>query len=189
MDNKEEWTGTAGELWHTLDGLVGDGIKHTKAWPGAPNALSARLKRLAPVLRGIGIEYEDVRLPGSARRRVKRLRKNRGAKDRFHRSDRLGEEERPAKPENHLGTMVSGVGGSRAEDAQDIVPEESPANGRIQSGSDDGNDDLQALSVPAPFGSANPGVIEQCAHGYLEGKGCFLCDTNHPYRLEHGGAA
>jgi hypothetical protein len=189
MEGREEWTGTAGELWDVLNGLVVDGIKHTKAWPGAPNALSARLKRLAPVLRGIGIEYEDVRLPGSARRRVKRLRKNRGAKDRFRRSDPPREEEIPVKPENQLGTMIPGAERSRADDAQETVMEESPASGRIQVGNDDENDDLQALSVPAPFGSANPGVIEQCAHGYLEGKGCFLCDTNHPYRLEHGGAA
>jgi hypothetical protein len=85
--------------------------------------------------------------------------------------------------------MIPGAERSRADDAQETVMEESPASGRIQVGNDDENDDLQALSVPAPFGSANPGVIEQCAHGYLEGKGCFLCDTNHPYRLEHGGAA
>jgi hypothetical protein len=95
MEDREEWTGTAGELWDVLNGLVEDSIKHTKVWPGAPNALSARLKRLAPALRGIGIEYEDARLPGHERKRAKRLTKNYGARDRSHRPDRPAAKESP----------------------------------------------------------------------------------------------
>src|SRR4028119_965311 len=86
------------------------GIKHTKAWPGAPNALSARLKRLAPALRGIGIEYEDARLPGHERRRAKRLTKNYGAQDRPHRLDRPRREENPAKTDSTSGTMIAEMG-------------------------------------------------------------------------------
>ena len=99
MEGREEWSGTAGELWETLSELVGEGIRHTKAWPGAPNALSGRLKRLAPALRGIGIDYEDVRLPGGDRKRAKRLRKNKGVKDRPYRPDRPAGQERPANTE------------------------------------------------------------------------------------------
>jgi len=73
MEDRDEWTGTAGELWEKLNERVGEAIRHTKVWPGAPNALSARLKRLAPALRGTGIEYEDARLPGGERKRAKRL--------------------------------------------------------------------------------------------------------------------
>jgi Protein of unknown function (DUF3987) len=29
----------------------------------------------------------------------------------------------------------------------------------------------------------------QCIHGYPGGKGCYLCDANHPYRLEQGDTA
>ena len=29
----------------------------------------------------------------------------------------------------------------------------------------------------------------KCIHGILGGKGCYLCDPNHPYRLKQGGAA
>jgi hypothetical protein len=28
-----------------------------------------------------------------------------------------------------------------------------------------------------------------CIHGFRGGKGCYLCDPNHPYRLKQGGAA
>jgi len=41
VDDQDEWTGTAAELWEALNELVGEAIRHTKAWPGAPNALSA----------------------------------------------------------------------------------------------------------------------------------------------------
>jgi hypothetical protein len=189
MEDKDEWTGTAGELWEALNGLVEESIRHTKAWPGAPNALSARLKRLAPVLRGIGIEYEDVRLPGSTRKRAKRLRKNGGAKDRPHRLDRPRREENPAKTDSSSGTMIAEMGRSRDDDALETVPIESPANGYIRDDGDGRDDDLRAHSVVASLENANPGIVEECAHGYPGGKGCFLCDASHPYRLEHGGAA
>ena len=107
MEDRDEWTGTAGELWEALNQLVGEGIKHTKAWPGAPNALSGRLKRLAPALRGIGIEYEDARLPGGERKRAKRLRKNSDPKDRPHRPDGR---KSPANQEKHPGTIPADAG-------------------------------------------------------------------------------
>ncbi|MCA1719272.1 MAG: hypothetical protein LC781_21430 [Actinobacteria bacterium] len=47
MEDRTEWSGTAAELWKALGDLVDVDIRHTKAWPGAPNALSGRLKRLA----------------------------------------------------------------------------------------------------------------------------------------------
>ena len=93
MKDDEEWTGTAGELWKALSELVDEDIRHSRAWPGAPNALSGRLKRQAPALRGIGIEYEDTRLPGESRQRAKRLRKYNSAKDRPDRPDRSASEE------------------------------------------------------------------------------------------------
>ena len=29
---------------------------------------------------------------------------------------------------------------------------------------------------------ATVGILKECGHGYPGGKGCYLCDTNHPYR-------
>lgn len=144
MDSRDEWTGTAGELWEELNKLVEEGIRHTKAWPGAPNALSARLKRLAPALRDIGIEYEDARLPGGERKRAKHLvRKNNDAKDRLHRPDRPAEQESPANCNKQAGTMNAEPGLSRDEATEIIVPEESPAKVGIRDDGDGRDDDLQ----------------------------------------------
>jgi hypothetical protein len=35
--------------------------------------------------------------------------------------------------------------------------------------------------------NTNLGTLKECAHGYLGGKGCYLCDSDHPYR-KAGGA-
>ena len=34
---------------------------------------------------------------------------------------------------------------------------------------------------------ASAGTLKECAHGYPGGKGCYLCDSDHPYR-KAGGA-
>jgi len=86
VEKQEQWAGTATELWQTLNDLVDEDVRHSKAWPSAPNSLTGRLKRLAPALRGIGIEYEDARQPGTGKR-VKSLKKV-GQKDRHDRHDR-----------------------------------------------------------------------------------------------------
>jgi hypothetical protein len=155
MEDRDEWIGTAGELWEALNDLVGEAIRHTKAWPGAPNALSARLKRLAPALRGIGIEYEDARLPGGERKRAKRLTKNIGAKDRPYRPDRPANRENPAKGGKGAGTMIVGAGRSRDDGAEKTVPEETPANGHVRDEGNGRDDDLRTDSSLFAF-LANP---------------------------------
>jgi hypothetical protein len=89
MADKDQWTGSATELWMALGELVDEGVRKTKAWPGAPNALTGKLKRLAPTLRGVGIEYDEDR---SGRSRKKVLTKNRPARDRHDRHHRHDEE-------------------------------------------------------------------------------------------------
>jgi hypothetical protein len=74
MRDKQRWAGTATELWKALNELVDEDVRHTKAWPGAPNSLTNRLKRLAPALRDIGIEYGEER-SGSKGTRLKTLTK------------------------------------------------------------------------------------------------------------------
>jgi hypothetical protein len=168
MEDQGEWTGTAGELWEALNGLVGEAIRHTKAWPGAPNALSARLKRLAPALRGIGIEYEDARMSGGERKRAKRLRKNDASKDRPHRPDRPGKQETPAKQRNQSGTMIAEAGRSRDDGGEKTVPEESPAKQHIRDGRDGRDDDLRADSALVAFLREPPDwytrQAAECAH-------------------------
>jgi hypothetical protein len=68
---------------------VDEDVRKTKAWPGAPNVLTARLKRLAPTLRGVGIDYGEDR---TGRSRKKVLTKNRPVKDRHERHQRHDEE-------------------------------------------------------------------------------------------------
>lgn len=36
--------------------------------------------------------------------------------------------------------------------------------------------------------TANGGILKECSHGYEGGKGCYLCDPDHPYR-KNGGAS
>ncbi|MDP9476410.1 MAG: DNA polymerase, partial [Actinomycetota bacterium] len=97
MEDREEWLGPPKELWKKLGALTDEDVRRTKAWPKAPNALTGRLKRLAPVLRGVGIEIEDMpRQPGTGGRK-KRLFKTKPRKDRHDRHDRRAEEKAPEK--------------------------------------------------------------------------------------------
>jgi hypothetical protein len=58
----QEWQGTATELLDALKGVVDDKTAESKEWPKLPNALSNRLRRLAPNLRrtGISIEFRKI---------------------------------------------------------------------------------------------------------------------------------
>jgi hypothetical protein len=68
------WSGTATLLQEVLGFYVNDTVKRSKAWPGEPQALSRRLKRIAPALRAAGIEYTEHEL-GHRKKKVKVLRK------------------------------------------------------------------------------------------------------------------
>ena len=58
MKDRSEWSGPAKELLEQLRRLVADEERNSKAWPGAPHVLSARLRRAAPMLRDLGIEVD-----------------------------------------------------------------------------------------------------------------------------------
>jgi len=66
----EAWEGTATELLEDLTELVPDKLSKSKVWPKTPQSLSNRLRRLAPVLREIGIEIEFARESNTGRRRI-----------------------------------------------------------------------------------------------------------------------
>ncbi len=52
------WIGPASELLEKLAGIAGVGEHPPKNWPAGPRALSSRLRRIAPLLRRIGIEWK-----------------------------------------------------------------------------------------------------------------------------------
>jgi hypothetical protein len=74
MDGRDEWVGSATELWKALGENVDEQVKQTNAWPSAPHTLTSRLKRLGPALRSKGIEYLETR-EGRGGSRVKKLRR------------------------------------------------------------------------------------------------------------------
>lgn len=88
MANREEWLGTATELYTAIAKLVDEDVRRSRAWPSAPNSLSNRMKRIAPSLREAGIEYGDDRAPGGSRTRRKSLK-------RTHEKGRPGCPDRP----------------------------------------------------------------------------------------------
>ena len=69
------WSGTATELLEDLTSYVRDSIKRSKAWPQGPQALSCRLRRIAPALRAAGIEYTENE-EGHDKKKVKTLWKH-----------------------------------------------------------------------------------------------------------------
>jgi hypothetical protein len=68
------WIGTATELLQMLGSYANEAVKRSKAWPGGPQVLSRRLKRIAPALRTAGIQYTEHE-QGHRKRKVKVLRK------------------------------------------------------------------------------------------------------------------
>lgn len=56
VDAEGRWSGTASDLLRTL---TNPGAPLPKDWPSQPNALSGRLKRIAPALRSVGIVTEQ----------------------------------------------------------------------------------------------------------------------------------
>jgi hypothetical protein len=147
LDKQEEWSGTATELLARLGELIDEETRRSKSWPAAPNALSNRLKRIAPALRETGIEYGDGRLPGGSRKRAKTLMRK-PEKDRPSRPHRPAEEESPANHGYGPGTMVGEMGRSRDSGNAGIVPDKHSANGCFRDGLDGGDGREHASSEP-----------------------------------------
>jgi len=116
--------------------ITDEEVRRTKAWPKAPNILSNRLARIAPVLRGIGIEIEEERDLRSGERK-KRLFKNGPAKDRHHR--------RTDKEESSSEDVVP-TNAIEEHDQAETSLEEIPVAGAIPDDCAGGDDGLQAHS-------------------------------------------
>jgi len=50
------WSGTATQLQRELNALADDDTRRDPTWPRQPNAMSARVRRIAPLLRAAGYE-------------------------------------------------------------------------------------------------------------------------------------
>jgi hypothetical protein len=72
LNEAPQWEGTSSELLHKLETMASEKEMKLKSWPKAPNALSNKLRGLAPNLREIGIEVEFVR---TEERRVVSIKK------------------------------------------------------------------------------------------------------------------
>jgi hypothetical protein len=57
LADSPEWAGTAATLLKRLAEIAGFGERPPREWPSGPRALSGRLRRAAPLLRRIGIEW------------------------------------------------------------------------------------------------------------------------------------
>jgi hypothetical protein len=68
------WWGTATQLLKALGRYADDDVKRSRAWPGGPQALSRRLRRIAPALRAAGYEFSEAE-EGHAKKKVKTLKK------------------------------------------------------------------------------------------------------------------
>jgi hypothetical protein len=154
MQNRERWAGTATELWKTLNNLVEEDVRHTKAWPGAPNSLTNRLKRLAPALRGVGIEYGEERT-GSKGTRCKTLTKKEPAKDRQNGQRRQSHEEslqNERKVTDDADDLTDGADSLATNDHQ----HETPANSGFSDSSDNSDDDLRPHSKDGGSWASDP---------------------------------
>jgi hypothetical protein len=74
MDARSETTTTSTDLLATLGNAVPEHVRRSKDWPPNARALSGRLRRLAPALRGIGIVMVFER-EGHDRRRLITIRR------------------------------------------------------------------------------------------------------------------
>ena len=75
MADRRQWVGTATELHKRLAAKVDEDVRRSKAWKKTPQHLSAHLKRLAPPLRAVGLEYTpDAGRTGPREPHRKRLR-------------------------------------------------------------------------------------------------------------------
>jgi hypothetical protein len=71
---EQDFEGSAGEMLDRMTMLASEEVVRGREWPKNPRALTASLKRLAPNLRAMGIEWQPLERKGTIRRHsVRRL--------------------------------------------------------------------------------------------------------------------
>jgi hypothetical protein len=67
IERDKVWRGTATDLLTVLGTLANEAVRHSKAWPPTPRALTNSIARLAPALRARGYPIERSRTHGGRR--------------------------------------------------------------------------------------------------------------------------
>jgi hypothetical protein len=112
----EEWVGRPTNLLKELRSKVSEEDQRSSSWPKAANALGFWLRRLAPQLRTVGIEFEgEGRQSGSDRTRFWTLRKLTTGEDRPKRPDRPVTDDED-DPDDHFPSFAFG-----AEEGWEVV--------------------------------------------------------------------
>ena len=142
-----EWDGTATELLDALEENVPDKIFKSKQWPKAANAFSNRLRRLAPVLREVGIEVEFGSRNGKKRNRLISIREysdNIGPIGHTVRQDDNSHKNKELFADDN--TANGGQEGTMADDpiGRSVCGDILSAQEKTEA--DDANDDLSTLS-------------------------------------------
>jgi hypothetical protein len=142
-----EWDGTATELLDALEEKVPEKILKSKQWPKAANALSNRLRRLAPVLREVGIDIELGGRDGKKRNRLIWIRKY------SEKTGHIGHTVRQNDNSCENRELVAGSEkvnrgqeGTGADDLSERPVKGTPLENKGGNDADDADDDLPLLS-------------------------------------------
>lgn len=73
MEKRNSWSGTATQLLTELEPLTAEKTLKSRLWPSTPAALGRALTRLAPDLRGVGIEFSSQRNKEGMQYRLDRI--------------------------------------------------------------------------------------------------------------------
>jgi hypothetical protein len=135
------WTGTSTELLTELGHVAGEKVVESKRWPRSPRALSGTLRRLAPTLRGAGVDVRFERDPDHSRARTILI-------------ENMGNQ--PSGPPGPSGTpsFAEPESDGRAERSSATVRQPSGANPgktRVADRSDGSDGQIPTLSGDLPF--------------------------------------
>lgn len=154
---RRPWSGTAAELLEMLTrGLGHDATRPPADWPRSARGLAGALRRLAPLLRGVGVEVTWAREPRTGRRVVT-----------VASAEQTGAQPSPPSPPSPVPQRRAGSGDGPGDDGDRPSPASSPPSGR-ESGAGDGGDDGDGLLhdcsafqvVPEP---PTPAPVRACA--------------------------
>ena len=111
-------TGDTDETAEGLNAFADEDLKRSRDWPKGPQALSRRMRRIAPALRSMEIEYSEDE-QGHGRRKVKTLRWLREDGDEYDWGEE--EEEREEKQEERGEEVAQEPLGAPVVEAEEDV--------------------------------------------------------------------
>jgi hypothetical protein len=142
LGEKGSWEGTATALLQALTEKAGEAAARAPAWPGRPNVLSGRLRRLAPSLRAAGWVVDKGGTAGGRRGRSIRI-----AKDTRNGAAPGSVPSFPPSPPSREGENP-GAGGGSAERSGTMGTIGNDARNDLFAGKDAGNDGNDVSAPP-----------------------------------------